>query len=243
MMWATLLHVKHPACAWCHEATLGDASVTVHVLAHFPSGHARVWEEAELEGPGWAEKLERIRALASVNSVDVLESSDTRARVRMNIDECPLLHAAAASGVMPRFPFQVNDGVDEWLVITENGQVSSFVEDLRKRGAWVDVVYSREHHPHESLTPRQRQLMEHAIQQGYYEVPRRVTLTTLAQRLHVAKSTLSEALARGEKHVLEDMQGWHTSAGALSPNAFGDTKKPLVGHGPTWEHDGQRALR
>jgi len=41
---------------------------------------------------------------------------------------------------------------------------------------------------------------------GYFEVPRRVTLTELAERIGVAVSSLSEMLAVVEKKLLQEVQ-------------------------------------
>jgi len=205
-MWATLVRAQSPSCAWCQQARSGDEDVTIRILAHFPAGGGHVWEEAELVGEKWPERLEVLRHLPGLHSATLLESTHERARVRIDVEGCPLLHAVKASGVLPRFPFEIKDGSDQWLIIAERDQTERFVRDLRKRGVKVEIASSHEYRPHATLTDRQRELMQAAIAQGYYEVPRRVTLTELARRLGVAKSTLSETLARGERHLLEDFR-------------------------------------
>ena len=49
--------------------------------------------------------------------------------------------------------------------------------------------------------PRQRFVFDTAMQEGFYDVPRRITLTELAIVLDVAKSTLSAQLQRIESTV------------------------------------------
>jgi predicted DNA binding protein len=204
-MWATLLRVENPACAWCHEATLSGAGVKVRVLAHFPANDGTVHEEVEISGSAWKETIDRIRKLDTVNEVEILETSGDGARLRMRVAECPLPHAVNASGVMPRFPFSVRQGSDEWLLVAGKEETTKFVHRIRQGGTNVEVLFSRLYRQDPGATSHQRKLMEAAIDQGYYEVPRRVTLTKLAERLGMAKSTLSEVLARGEKHLLEDL--------------------------------------
>ncbi|HTT25710.1 MAG TPA: helix-turn-helix domain-containing protein, partial [Thermoplasmata archaeon] len=45
------------------------------------------------------------------------------------------------------------------------------------------------------LTPSQRTLLLQAVAAGYFDVPRRTSLTRLASRLAKSKSTVSEMLA------------------------------------------------
>jgi predicted DNA binding protein len=52
------------------------------------------------------------------------------------------------------------------------------------------------------LTPRQRQVFDIAIREGFYDIPRRISLTELAQLLGVAKSTLSAQLQRVESTIV-----------------------------------------
>jgi len=204
-MWATLVKVRSASCVLCHGAD-GSDGVEMRVLAHVPTGGGRVREEVEVRGAAWRARVDHIRGAPNVGRVDVLESDADHARVRLDVASCPLQEAVAASGVLPRFPFEVKDGHDQWLLVSERVDAASFVDALRARGIGVEVLTSREHHPHGAMTARQRELMDAAVGQGYYEVPRRVTLTKLAERLKVSKSTLSETLARGERHVLEGLR-------------------------------------
>lgn len=46
-------------------------------------------------------------------------------------------------------------------------------------------------------------LLREAVERGYYDTPRRVTLVELAEELDIAKSTCSEILHRVEEQVLK----------------------------------------
>ena len=52
------------------------------------------------------------------------------------------------------------------------------------------------------LTPKQRQVFELALREGYYDVPRRTSITEMARLLGVAKSTLSAQMHRMEAAVM-----------------------------------------
>ena len=52
------------------------------------------------------------------------------------------------------------------------------------------------------LTPRQRIVFDSAMNEGYWDSPRRITLSALANLLNVSKSTLSVQLHKIEGVVL-----------------------------------------
>lgn len=53
-----------------------------------------------------------------------------------------------------------------------------------------------------TLTFDQYKIIRIAEEQGYFEFPRRVSLTILAERLHMSKSNLEEILRRGEHKIV-----------------------------------------
>lgn len=214
-MWATLVRVKVASCPWCPLTADPGSWVVVRVLAHVPGGDGRAWEEVEMTG-AWGPAVERLRGQPGASEVTVLESGPRRARVRLKVPACPLARAAASSGTLPRFPVEAQDGADLWLLVGERERNAAFVDDLKRRGVPVEIVSSREHRPRQAMTRRQRDLLDLAVAQGYYEVPRRVTLTELARRLGVAKSTLSEALARGERHAVEELRRGQAGPGSAT---------------------------
>ncbi|MDZ7688314.1 MAG: helix-turn-helix domain-containing protein [Halobacteriales archaeon] len=56
----------------------------------------------------------------------------------------------------------------------------------------------------ETLTEKQRALVEKAVKMGYYDTPRRCSLTELAEECGIAKSTCSDTLHRAEERVLKE---------------------------------------
>ena len=55
---------------------------------------------------------------------------------------------------------------------------------------------------HRMLTPKQRQIFDSALNEGYWDTPRRITLSDLAGFMGLSKSTLSVHLHKIEGIVL-----------------------------------------
>ena len=54
----------------------------------------------------------------------------------------------------------------------------------------------------QSIPSRQRQLLNAAMEEGYYEMPREITLEDLADEVGVAKTTASQHLRKAEQRVM-----------------------------------------
>jgi len=70
------------------------------------------------------------------------------------------------------------------------------VQNVQERTTMVDD-------PHE-LTPQQHETLQSAMKRGYYEIPRKVTTTDLAEELGVSHQAVSERLRRGHRSLVEN---------------------------------------
>lgn len=78
----------------------------------------------------------------------------------------------------------------------------------------VDLQIERIHPMTESsrsgqseLTDQQLRTVETALERGYYDVPRKTTLTELSEELDVSHQALSERLRRGHRRLVESTLG------------------------------------
>jgi len=203
-MWATLLQVQTPDCAWCRHASTNHPNVRLQVTSYYSRPNRSAIEVVEMTGPGWAKAVEEIRALPTVEEVEILDESEQKGRVRIAARDCFLPAAIEASGIVPQLPFEIAGGCDKWLIISPKDKARDFYERLRKDGVNVDIVFSGEYAPESKLTPRQQEILALAIEHGYYDYPRRITLTKLADKMGLAKSTLSQALMVVESEVVKN---------------------------------------
>lgn len=57
----------------------------------------------------------------------------------------------------------------------------------------------------DTLTPRQKEIIDLAYRLGYYQVPRKIRTEDLAKIFGLDKGTLGEHLRRAEKHILDEI--------------------------------------
>jgi hypothetical protein len=101
-------------------------------------------------------------------------------------------------------PFTLTDGQAIWEITAPRERLSELGEQLDEFGIPFTVEKVQQHVTEEPvLTESQRELVQTAVEEGYYDTPRRCSLTELAETVGIAKSTCSETLHRAEEQVLK----------------------------------------
>lgn len=197
------LSITVPETVWISDVSQEHPEVQFRVLAATANDDAGV-AEMELVGPETESLCDDIRDYDTVDHVTVFESRPGRHRIEVETTVPLLLSSIQASGVPLTTPFAVTDGE---MILEEQvpqQRLSKLGETFDEFGIQYSVEEIRQDVESETLlTNRQRWLLEEAIDRGYYDTPRRTTLTDLADELDMAASTCSEVLHRAEERVLK----------------------------------------
>jgi len=198
------LRITLPEQVWIRQISSAHPDAEFRVLAAFP---------AEETGVGLleitAEDLPRVVGAMDdredIVRLDLQQASEESALVEFETSEPLLLFSVQEAGLPLELPFTIRDGVAEVEVTASRDRLSSFTAQLDAFGMEFDVEYVRELASSESLlTDRQRELLAEAVEAGYYDTPRECSLTELADRVGVAKSTASETLHRVEEKIVKE---------------------------------------
>jgi len=112
-----------------------------------------------------------------------------------------------ASGGYFSLPFEVKDGKVKITFLGSAKQVRDFIKLFDQVGVRYRVVSLTDarfspHSPLSNLTEKQRRALIAAYTFGYYDVPRKIGLVQLSERLDLAYSTLGAHLRRAERRLL-----------------------------------------
>ena len=154
--------------------------------------------------PGlWARELSEF---PDVIKVDSLAEIGEGCLYRVTYRNPPVIYLYRELGLPIQFPLRVQGGYITWEVVARRAESEAVLEFVRKTDPNFQVTSIRRH-PLRShlpmLTEAQHQLLTHAMAEGYFAVPRGITLTQLASKLNRSKSAVSEAMALIEKKLLE----------------------------------------
>lgn len=91
--------------------------------------------------------------------------------------------------------------------VGSQAQISAMVAEAEANGLNVTLERLHDYHTQETvletLTPRQREVLDVAFDRGYYDVPRHASTSEIAAELGLDDSTVSEHLQRAEHNLLK----------------------------------------
>jgi predicted DNA binding protein len=140
-----------------------------------------------------------------VYAYEVLHTDDRTMLIQISTPDPPPHRVAQAAGELPPFPMVIRNG---WIIsettITHE-RLSEFKDELENADITYEVVsVTQSTDAIELLTDRQRQFIGEAVKRGYYDSPRRCSLTDLATSLEVSKPTASGILHRAEERIIKE---------------------------------------
>jgi predicted DNA binding protein len=197
------LSLSIPDSVWIGDVSRNHPNARVRILAAIAEEDAGVGL-AEVNATNLAEVVTEMSATDSVTDIDVLARREEEAVVQFETDEPLLLMPIQDAGIPLEMPFDIEDGEVTWELTAPQDRLSALGDQLDAFGIGFTVEYVRQHVESERpLTDRQRRLVVEAVERGYYDTPRRCSLTDLADAVGIAKSTCSETLHRAEEAIVK----------------------------------------
>ncbi|MFB6255236.1 MAG: helix-turn-helix domain-containing protein [Haloplanus sp.] len=196
------LAVTLPADVWIADLSTRYPDATFRVLAALPDADTGVGL-VEIVASDISDVLTRLDEVDGVRVFETLYRGDDRALVQFETDEPLLLMSIRNSRAPFEPPVTIVDGVADLELTAPRERLSSLTDQFQALGLQFDVRSIRTTIDSESVvSDGQRQLIETAVAEGYYDTPRDCTLTELADHLGIAKSTASERLHRAEGAII-----------------------------------------
>jgi len=197
------LAVTIPSTVWIGAVSRTYPTARFRVLAA-TANDAKGYAHVEIIGTDAEDVCTEIRTYDSVSNVTVFDEGPRRRRAQIETTVPILLTALQSSGVPLKLPAEVSDGELILEATITQAKLSALGETFDE----FDIDYTIERIQPEAtseslLTDRQRWLLHEAVDRGYYDTPRGISLVELADEVDIAKSTCSEILHRAEGQVLK----------------------------------------
>jgi len=197
------LRLDIPTEVWIGDLTRQFPDARFRILAALSDKQTGV-ALAEITSEDPPAVVATMREYEDVETVEILKHNDGEVLIQVETTMPLLLLPARDSGVPLEMPFEIREGTAVWEVTAPSDRLSELGSQLETFGISFTVDYVQQQLGEEQLlTERQRRIVTAAIEAGYYDTPRDCSLTELASKLDIAKSTASETLHRAEEKIIK----------------------------------------
>jgi len=154
--------------------------------------------------PDLSEKIvEYLRRDSYVYDVDIVRADRGTVIGSLKTHKCTACKTFAEANCFLSAATSKPDGRLEWAVLGSDTMVKSLMQGLENQRVAAEVLKVARLEGVEELTARQEAMLQIALEKGYFEFPKKITLRQLAKLLDVSPATLTEILRRGQKKILE----------------------------------------
>ena len=145
--------------------------------------------------------IESVKTHPSVQGFTILEQEENQVRFNVKTKDPYLLYALIKCGVLVKFPVNVRDGFAYWRLISSRESIDKLLSIFEQKNINFELLrigsspYILEEEK-EQLSIEESHVLDEAIKQGFFEIPRLISLEELANHLGRSKSALSVMLRK-----------------------------------------------
>ncbi len=139
-----------------------------------------------------------------VYQVDAIETKKGMIMGSLKTHKCTACRSFATSGCFLVSAKSTPEGLVEWKVLSSGDGLKRLIDNLEKGGVKVKIHSVVDLKDESALTERQEEILQIALEKGYFDYPKKIDISDLANLLGISKPTLSEILRRGQKKILAE---------------------------------------
>ncbi|WP_226481275.1 helix-turn-helix domain-containing protein [Natrinema amylolyticum] len=195
--------IRLPEGIWVRELSQTFPDATFTLLTGYRTGD-RAIELGEIRAENPDASVDALRSHPATTRFELLELADGRALGKYETTDTGLYDFVERSSLPVEFPVTARDGWFEFDLTGTRDELDRLQATLEASDAAYELQSLVSTTDADTLvTDRQRELLEIAIREGYYEVPRECTLAEVAETVGIDKGTASTILRRGEATLLK----------------------------------------
>lgn len=197
--------------SYLQRVSVAHPAAVFEVQAIIPTQDGRIWTSLRISSPTDIERLlQDIESSPDVQGVDVIgrDVEGATLHVVADLHEPNVFLKAIGLGLIPEFPTFVKAGHFTPIVAAKESTVMTLYDQFRNDFPGTTILSIRKETMEgmkQLLTPHQLDIFRTALASGYWDVPRRISITMLASVLGVSKSTLSKTLAIVESKLMHNV--------------------------------------
>ncbi|MFC6723730.1 helix-turn-helix domain-containing protein [Halobium palmae] len=198
------LEIRPPATEWYVRLSTEHPDDTFTLLTIYDEG-SHFLGIFEVETADLSALLTTLNEIEAITEFEVLHADDGFAVVEYSVTESVVYSTTVRSGTLPPASVTVQNGVMLVEIKIPHDRLSGVIAAIRAIGGSCELLsLSRSGGIEGLLTTAQQRFVTTALEYGYYDTPRRCTLTELASVLEVTPAAASTMAHRTEERIIKE---------------------------------------
>lgn len=197
------LTITMPEQVWMWQVSTAYPETTFRLLEAVPNADSS-FTLVRLTGADIDAAIDELDGHAQISDLTVAGRTEEETTVYFRTTAPLLVFSSREPGTPIDLPIEIRDG-EATVDVTGSRERLAVLADRLERVGLRYRIDRLEEQPAERqlLSERQLEVVVAGVDEGYYDTPRRCSLTELADHLGIAKSTCSETLHRAEEAVIK----------------------------------------
>jgi len=198
------VRIKVPKTKWLAKFNKKYPNLKFHILSKFLLDESTGNTLFRIQGPSIEQFLTEFQNLTDIPSFQILYNDGTMVILNVKVDDPWILIAVINTELLIEYPIRVKEGFLDIESFAKRTVVDHFLEELEKKDIEFQLKSIGYYHRRTLLTEKQKKVLTIAYEKGYFEIPRKITLKSMAKELSVSRSALSEMFRRIFKSLARD---------------------------------------
>jgi len=193
--------IQVPSIKWLYRLNKKYSELSFNILSNYIINEKIGNTLFEIKGNSLAKFLKEFKNLIPPSSYRVLYQDDNLLLMNVKIEDPWIFNALVKTKLLLMYPLNIKEGKIHMSAVTERKKVDNFLEELEEKNIRFKIMKIGQYQHQKLLSDRQKKLLNTLYKEGYYEVPRAISLSELAKKKGISPSALSESIRRLHKRL------------------------------------------
>jgi predicted DNA binding protein len=202
-----IVHVKFkitiPKFKWLAILNTRYSELSFNMLSKYLINNNTGITLFEIKGIHISEFLRDLKKNLNDTSFTILHKGHDFLLLNVKTKDPWILNALIKTELMLIYPLKVADGRIHISAVTNREKIDKFLEELEQKDIPFIISKIGQYNRGTILSNRQKEILKRAYRSGYYDIPRSINQTSLASRMGISASALSENLRRIHSKLAE----------------------------------------
>ena len=176
----------------------------IYILSLIPLSTPKGLALLQVNGPRMEEFLTEVARLYPGSTHSILGKQDPQVLLSLELAEPWILNQLMKIEMNAHYPIPVQAGKMQLELIAPRNKIDQLFDQIDKSNLEAQLNRIGRVHLQPILNHQQEQLILHAKEWGYFDVPRKITLHEFAQKEGISASALSEDLRRISQKLIKE---------------------------------------